>query len=31
VDRTEAWSDRYADDRAFHETVGDAAEKLDRE
>jgi ribosomal protein L7/L12 len=27
VDRSEAWSDRYADDRALHEAVREAAEE----
>jgi ribosomal protein L7/L12 len=28
VDRSEAWSDRYADDHAFHAAVREAAERL---
>jgi hypothetical protein len=28
VDRSETWSDRYADDRACHEAVREAAERL---
>jgi ribosomal protein L7/L12 len=31
VDRSETWSDRYADDRAFHEAVREAAQKLKNE
>src|SRR5579859_1812463 len=31
VDRSETWSDRYADDHAFHEAVREAAEKLKNE
>jgi ribosomal protein L7/L12 len=31
VDRSETWSDRYADDHAFHEAVREAAKKLKNE
>jgi len=31
VDRSETWSDRYADDHAFHEAVREVAEKLKNE
>jgi len=31
VDRSETWSDRYADDHAFHEAVRQAAERLKTE
>ena len=31
VDRSEAWSDRYADDRALHRVARDAIERLKHE
>jgi ribosomal protein L7/L12 len=31
VDRSETWSDRYADDHEFHAAVREAAEKLKNE